>query len=86
MPRGLVYYLEDPADASGWAGRWLSRQRVDWSAKTIQWFPLCRHGSSWSRQDSHPHPICNHAANAIYFTSDRTGHRAAYRVEIPADR
>jgi hypothetical protein len=57
--------------------------KVDWRAQRYDWQPLCRHGSSWKSQDAHPHPIFNHAADAVCFTSDRTGKRAVYRVAVP---
>ncbi|MDP6040526.1 MAG: oligogalacturonate lyase family protein [Candidatus Latescibacteria bacterium] len=84
-PNHLVsdgYYRQndDPEQRSG---VWITRQHVDWKNEHIDWTPLCRSGSSWDSQDSHPHPIYNHAANAIYFTSDRDGKRAVYRIEAP---
>ncbi len=75
-------YLETPDDAPGWAGAWISRLKVDWSARQIEWFPLVRHGSSWSSQDAHPHPVFDHAGDSIWFTSDVSGQRAVYRVEF----
>ncbi len=63
-------------------GRWISELRVDWEAGRVDWHPLLSHGSSWRSQDEHPHPIFNHAADAIYFTSDREGRRAVYRVAV----
>jgi Tol biopolymer transport system component len=44
---------------------------------------MCRNGSSWKSQDEHPHPVYNHAANAVYFTSDKSGKRAVYRIDLP---
>ena len=66
-------------------GAWISLLRVDWAKRHIQWVPLCQHGSSWTSQDSHPHPVFNHAADAILFNSDRNGKRTIYRVETPAE-
>ena len=63
-------------------GEWICRLDVDWAAGEIAWTPLCRNGSSWDSQDSHPHPIFNHAADAIYFTSDLDGKRAVYKIDI----
>lgn len=65
-------------------GTWISLQDVDWSARTIRWTPIVRHGSNWDSQDSHPHPIFNHRADRIYFTSNRDGKRAVYFVNTPA--
>jgi len=59
---------------------WISRIDVDWGGGTAAWTPLCRHDSSWDSQDSHPHPIFDHATKYVYFTSDREGNRAVYRV------
>jgi oligogalacturonide lyase len=67
----------DPAGS----GEWISALRVDWDARKIRWFPLCRHGSSWRSQDEHPHPVFDHAGKAILFTSDRDGKRGAYLVQ-----
>ena len=77
------YYRRDDDPVHG-AGAWLSLQRVDWDGGEMTWIPLCRHGSSWDSQDSHPHPIFNHAGDAVYFTSDKDGKRAVYRVDVPA--
>ena len=68
---------------TGTAGGIVSSVMADWEAKRYDWLPLCRHGSSWKSQDAHPHPIFNHAADAVYFTSDKTGKRAVYRVDAP---
>jgi hypothetical protein len=69
-----------PGDPKRHGGNWISVLRVDWAAGKYDWRPLCRHGSSWTSQDAHPHPIFNHAASAIYFTSDMSGHREVYKV------
>ena len=76
-------YYERPGDpAPKGSGAWICQLNVDWTARTIQWIPLCLSGSSWRSQDEHPHPIFNHAADAIFFTSDKTGKRAAYRIDV----
>ena len=64
-------------------GAWISVLHVDWVRGLIRWQPLCRHGSSWKSQDEHPHPIFNHAGNAILFVSDRDGARGVYAVPVP---
>jgi hypothetical protein len=74
---------EQADDPPGSGGAWISVLKVDWRAQRYDWQPLCRHGSSWKSQDAHPHPIFNHAADAVCFTSDRTGKRAVYRVAVP---
>jgi len=70
-------------DPKRFGGNWISVLRVDWLARTCDWKPLCPHGSTWTSQDSHPHPIFDHAANAIYFTSDVQGERVVCRVAVP---
>ena len=74
------YWQRDDDPPKPGQGHWIVRLDLDWKARKIDWRPLCRHGSSWRSQDEHPHPIYNHAADAIYFTSDREGKRAVYRV------
>jgi hypothetical protein len=63
-----------------WGGSWISLLKVDWSQAHIQWFPLTMHGSTWRSQDEHPHPVFDHAGKAIWFTSDKAGKRAVYRL------
>ena len=75
-------YYEEGGDPERFGGAWISRLLVDWDHGLIRWFPLVRHGSSWTSQDSHPHPIYNHAATAIWFTGDGTGTRALHRVTL----
>jgi hypothetical protein len=74
-------YYEMPDDPPG-NGAWISLLKPDWQRRTIDWRPVCRHGSSWKSQDEHPHPIFDHAGRNVYFTSDRSGRRAIYRVEV----
>lgn len=76
-------YYEQPDDARAGHGAWICRVTADWAAGKIAWQPLCRNGSSWNSQDAHPHPIFNHAADAVYFTSDQDGKRAVWRVAVP---
>lgn len=64
-----------------WGGEWISVQKVDWHNKEITWIPLCKHYSFWNSQDSHPHPIFNHGDTSIYYTSNKDGKRAVYRVD-----
>lgn len=77
-------YYEHPGDGApeGWGGAWISVLDVDWRGRKIGWRPLCRSGSSWTSQDAHPHPVFSHAADAVYFTSDKEGRRAIYRVKL----
>jgi hypothetical protein len=80
-------YYAQPGDSNpGWGGSWICRIKADWAAKKLEWLPLCRSGSSWCSQDCHPHPVCNHAADTTYFTSDKSGRRAVYRITAEADR
>ncbi|MGH7145232.1 MAG: oligogalacturonate lyase family protein [Planctomycetota bacterium] len=78
------YYQDGSETETPRQGAWISLQRCDWSAGRIDWVPLCRHGSSWDSQDSHPHPIFSHRGDAVLFTSDREGHRAVYQVGLEA--
>lgn len=84
--RGLLvsdgYYQADEA-GEGRAGEWISIQTVDWAQGQLDWTPLCKHGSNWDSQDSHPHPIFNHRSDAVFFTSNHEGRRAIYRVGVP---
>lgn len=66
-------------------GEWISLLDVDWARGAHRWTALCRHGSSWSSQDAHPHPIFNHAGTEALFTSDREGQRAVYAVALGED-
>jgi Tol biopolymer transport system component len=63
-------------------GEWISLLNVRWERGTIEWHPLCRHASSWTSQDAHPHPVFSHAGDEILFTSDIEGNRAVYRVAV----
>lgn len=74
------YYRLDATD-DAYRCPWLCRLDVDWEKGVAEWTPLCRHDSSWDSQDSHPHPIFDHAGRHVYFTSDRDGARAVWRVE-----
>jgi len=74
-------YFRTPETGDGW-GQWITLAHVDWEARSIEWEPLTRHGSSWATQDEHPHPIFDHAASAVYFTSDHEGSRAVYRLDL----
>jgi oligogalacturonide lyase len=84
--RGPVPPRIDGADAppEDDGGTWICRVNVDWDAARIEWVPLVRHGSSWSSQDAHPHPIIDIARSRVLFTSDREGRRAVYAVELDA--
>lgn len=76
-------YYEQPDDAEPtWSGAWISMLKVDWVSRRIEWFPLCRHRSNWDSQDSHPHPIFDFSAKSLYFTSNGTGKREIYKVNV----
>jgi WD40 repeat protein len=75
------YYMA-PGDKESGSGEWITLFKPDWEKKTVEVKPLCRHRSSWKNQEAHPHPVFNHAANAVFFTSDFEGHRAVYKVNI----
>ncbi len=74
------YYEAPDGSDSGSNGRWIAIVRPDWEKGEVQWFPLCRHGSSWDCQCSHPHPIFDHSGSCVYFTSDVSGSRQIYRT------
>jgi len=75
-------YYEEADDRKTWGGDWISRLDVDWASGDIRWMPLCRSSSSWKSQDAHPHPIIDHASRFAYFTSDKDGKRAVYRIPL----
>lgn len=78
------YYTED-ADDTFWAGRIISIQKVDWEKSKLQWIPLCYHGSGWSSQDCHPHPVFDGKDEKVYFTSDMDGKRKIYYVFVEGE-
>jgi oligogalacturonide lyase len=61
---------------------WLCRVNVDWKNHKMTWTPLTAHLSSWTSQDTHPHPIIDSASKYVYFTSDRDGSLAIYRISL----
>lgn len=73
------YHTPDAFSTEGSA--WISTQKVDWQKGEISWTPICRHNSSWSNQDCHPHPIFNCQGHAIYYTSDCSGKRKIYKIK-----
>ena len=77
------YHPEGVPENSNWGGEWISLVTVDWEKRKIQWTGLCQHESFWDCQDSHPHPIFDHADRFIYFTSNKAGSRSVYRVAVP---
>lgn len=76
------YHPSGTPENDNWGGEWISRVDVDWERRALQWTALCPHESYWDCQDSHPHPIFDHADGAVYFTSNKSGKRAVYRVEV----
>ena len=77
------YHPEGVPENSNWGGEWISLVTVDWEKRKIQWTGLCQHESFWDCQDSHPHPIFDHADRFISFTSNKAGSRSVYRVAVP---
>jgi hypothetical protein len=69
-------------EKESWGGEWITLFKPDWEKKTVELEPVCRHLSSWRCQEVHPHPVFNHAAGAVFFTSDFEGKRAVYKVDI----
>ena len=82
--RGPVPARVDGADAppEDDGGSWISAAIVDWDAGRLEFVPLARHGSSWSSQDAHPHPVVDRERSRVLFTSDRDGRRAVYAVGL----
>lgn len=72
--------VDAPPEDDG--GRWITRLDVDWVARRVVASPLVEHGSSWSSQDAHPHPIVTPDGRSVLFTSDRAGERAVYRIGL----
>jgi rhamnogalacturonyl hydrolase YesR len=63
-------------------GRWIALMKPDWDNKTLHWQLVCEHGSNWDSQEAHPHPVFDPAGNAVFFTSNKEGKRAVYRVDV----
>ncbi len=78
-------YYEEAGDKATPCGDWISLLKVDWERGIGEWTPLCRSSSSWVSQDEHPHPIFDHGLKYAYFTSDRDGKRAVYRVAVQGE-
>ena len=76
------YHPAGASENDNWGGEWISLLKVDWDQRSIEWQALCPHESFWDCQDSHPHPIFDHADGAVYFTSNKSGCRAVYRVKV----
>lgn len=76
-------YYQEGGENPETQGEWISILKPDWEKGEIAWYPLCRHGSNWDCQESHPHPVFNHASTAVYFTSNEAGNRAVYAVGLP---
>jgi len=76
-------YYRPSRTAGALYGPWLSLVDVDWGDRQITWTPLTAHLTSWRSQDAHPHPRIDHSGRNAYFTSDRDGKRAVYRVALP---
>ncbi len=53
--------------------RWITLVKVDWEKGTLEWIPLERHDTSWSIQDSHPHPSFSPDCKRIFYTTDAGG-------------
>lgn len=74
------YYIQPEDDSQKGQGQWISIQKINWEQEQIEWIPLCKHGSNWDCQCSHPHPIFDHGDHYVYFTSNESGSREVYRV------
>jgi len=77
------YYRDDRGESGALpGGAWISLVYADWERSELRWIPLCRHGSSWSSQDVHPHPVFGPGDDSVWYTSDVEGHRAVYRIPL----
>ncbi|MDB5084188.1 MAG: hypothetical protein JWN30_1074 [Bacilli bacterium] len=56
--------------------------QANWSAGELHWTPVCRHNSSFSVQDVHPHPIFSHDDRYILFTSDAHNYKTKGNVYL----
>ncbi|TDF89797.1 oligogalacturonate lyase family protein [Paenibacillus piri] len=56
--------------------------RMDWQRRELGMTLLCRHGSSFTVQDVHPHPIFSHDDRYILFTSDAHNERTKGNVYL----
>lgn len=74
-------YFRHPGEGAD-KSRYISRVDPDWEKKSLVWTPLCEHRSSFTTQDSHPHPVLNHKGDTLYFNSDFEGHRAVYALAL----
>jgi len=65
-----------------WGGAWISVAKVNWISGSVKWFPICKHGSTWASQDSHPHPILDANDKMIFFNSNISGNISVYAVPV----
>lgn len=80
------YHPDGVPENANWGGEWICQLKVNWELQHIEWLPLCQHESYWDCQDSHPHPIYDHADHAVYFTSNKSGTRSVYRILIHSNQ
>jgi len=69
---------------TSFCGRYLTLVKADWNERRINWYPICRHGSDWSDQSCHPHPLLDNHGRRVYFNSNRKGKNAIYSAAIAA--
>lgn len=73
-------YYHGKGEDDGGKGRYISLVHPDWEGRRLLWSPLAYHGSDWSSQDAHPHPVADHGGRYVYFTSMVDGNLGIYRV------
>ncbi|HPF87092.1 MAG TPA: hypothetical protein PK537_03425 [Candidatus Limiplasma sp.] len=61
---------------------YISLVHPDWEKHALRWTPLCKHGTDWLGQDTHPHAIFNHGGDTIYFSSRRGKYVGVYSVSV----
>lgn len=72
----------DVWESSARGGNCISILTPDWEKETVHAKTLCEAGSSWRTQDDHPHPVISPNGSEVLFTSDKSGARAVYALDI----
>ncbi len=72
------------ADPHRKTAEYISLVHPDWAERKLIWTPLCKHGTDWLGQDTHPHAIFNHSGDAIYFSARRGKYVGVYSVPVKA--
>lgn len=73
------------ADPHRKTAEYISLVHPDWDKRTLTWTPLCKHGTDWLGQDTHPHAIFNHRGDTVYFSSRMGKVVGVYSVAVAAE-